>query len=234
MCRRIPLIIIVCAIIYSGIAPGASLASKIEAPAHNLEPQEFLFSVLGPKDVLHVTVSNHPEFSGKVTVATDGTIALPLTGDTVRVDGLTKDEVTWEVTKVMDKYVKTPRVAVDIVDYNSKVYYVFGEVKKPGKFPMADSVMTLRDALVESDFKPNTAALGRVHVVTPDLEKPIYRIVDASEIIYKGRLRDNIVLKPGDVVYVPSTVLGKTSSILSQILSPLQRSSGIRDNAESW
>ena len=228
------LLIILMALIYFGMIVSVSPASEIEAPAPSLKSHEVFFSILGPKDVLQITVSNHPEFSSKVTVAADGTITLPLTGDNLRVDGLTKDEVAWEVTRVMNKYVKTPRVAVDVVDYNSKVYYVFGEVAKPGKFPMADSVVTLRDALIESGFRQKTAALGRVHVVTPDPEDPTCRIIDAAQIIYKGRLRHDVVLKPGDVVYVPNTVLDKTSFVLGQILSPIQRSRSVTDNVESW
>jgi len=227
-------LIILMALIYLGMIASVSFASEIEAPATDLKSQEVFFSILGPKDVLQITVSSHPEFSSKVTVAADGTITLPLTGDNLRIDGLTKDEVAWEVTKVMNKYVKTPRVAVDIVDYNSKVYYVFGEVNRPGKFPMRDSVVTLRDALIESGFRQKTAALVRVHVVTPDSEEPTCRIIDAASIIYKGKLRHDVVLKPGDVVYVPNTVLDKTSFVLGQILSPLQNSRSITDNVEAW
>ena len=232
--RVIRSLIILCALIYFGVIVSAVPAAEIESLATDLKSQDVFFSILGPKDVLQINVANHPEFSGKVTVATDGTIALPLTGDSIRVDGLTKDEAAWEVTRVMSKYVKTPRVAVDVVDYNSKVYYVFGEVSRPGKFPMADSVITLRDALIESGFHQKTAALGRVHVVTPDPEHPACRVIDAAKIIYKGKLRNDVVLKPGDVVYVPNTVLDKTSFVLGQILSPLQRSRSITDSAEGW
>lgn len=232
--RRYSLLAIIYALVYLGIIVTNSFASEIESPATDLKSHELFFSILGPKDVLQITVANHPEFSGKVAVAADGTITLPLTGDNIKVDGLTKDEVNWEVTRVMNKYVKTPRVAVSVVDYNSKVYYVFGEVSRPGKFPMRDTVMTLRDALIESGFKQETSALGRVHVVTPDPENPVCNIIDAADIIYKGRLKDNVILKPGDVVYIPSTVLSRTSSVLSQILSPLQNSRSVTDNVESW
>ena len=45
--------------------------------------------ILGPRDVINITVSNHPELSGNVAINSEGEIELPLTEDIVQAAGLT-------------------------------------------------------------------------------------------------------------------------------------------------
>lgn len=207
---------------------------KTESRRTEIKYQQFFFYILGPEDVIKIDVWRHPEFSAEVTVGPDGTITLPLTGDHIRVSDLTRDEVANELIKVLSKYVKKPKVAVDIVICNSQVYYVFGNVGRQGKFPMKKSIVTLRDALVEAGMPNKTAALGSVHIITPDPERPTYKIINASRILYKGDLRYNVTLKSGDVVYVPNSFLNETNFILSQILGPVQSAKSVKDSTTGW
>ncbi len=223
MLKNRVILIMVCVVVYFGIVIGPSVAQETEEPKDDIKYQEPYFYILGPEDVIQITVWGHHELSGKVTVAPDGTIALPLTQDSIKIEGLTREKVTGELIRVMDKYVKHPRVTVSIVGYNSKVYYVLGDVGRPGKFPMKKSVIKLREAIINAGLRRGpggSASLRRVHVITPDPEKPTCKVINASRILYKGKLKDNISLKPGDVVYVPRNVLDKTSDILRWIFGP--------------
>ena len=233
------LLIIVCGIIYFAITFAPLVAQGVESgQSQGAQPdirfQELFFYLLGPEDVIKITVWGHPEFSGEVTVAPDGIISLPLTGDTIRVDGFIREEVAGELIRVMNKYIKHPRVTVNIVAYNSKVYYVIGEVGSPGKFSMKKTIVTLRDALFKAGLPTSSAALGSVHIITPDPERPTYTIVNASKILYAGKLKHNIVLKTGDVVYVPRNVLDKTTDILNKVLGPARAVSAARSDIRSW
>src|SRR5690606_38068228 len=54
--------------------------------------------VIGPRDVLAVTVANEPSLSGRFTVVADGTLSFPLLG-TLKVGGLSPAAVERELTE---------------------------------------------------------------------------------------------------------------------------------------
>jgi len=218
-------------------AAAGEMAYRPVKPADNLEglfeSQQFLFYILGPGDVLRITVLQHPEFSGTVSVAPNETITIPTVYDTIRAAGLTNEEVASEVTRTLEKYVKTPVVNVDVVEYNSKIYYVFGEVQHPGRFAMSKKIVTVKDAIVNAGLPTRAAVLKKVHVITPGVENATYKVVNLNNILYKGNLRDDIALKPGDVVYVPRNGFTRTADAINTILSPLIAVSSGKSNVTS-
>ena len=72
------------------------------------------------------------------------------------------------------------------------------------------------------DFKP-LWALQAVHVIQPDVNNPNVRKINMKDILYKGELKDDVDLFPGEIVVVPSTVLAKINDVLSALLSPVTR-----------
>ena len=177
---------------------------------------------LGRDDVLHIDVRNQPEFTGDFIIGFDGRIQYNYLGD-IPIAGLTKYEVQQVLEKLLDKYVRVPAVTVTIVQYNSKVVYVIGEVGRPGKFIMRGDAIKLREAILAAGLPTRDAALGRVHVIKPDLNAPSVRVINLKRILYKGKLQDDVDLYPGEIVVVPSTVLSSVNRFLSSLLNPLTR-----------
>ena len=84
--------------------------------------------VVGPQDVLTVTVFGEAELSGKYTVEQDGTFTFPQIGR-VKAGGTTLRKLEVELkTKLADGYLKNPQVAVAIENYRSQRILVMGEV----------------------------------------------------------------------------------------------------------
>ncbi|MBI3997021.1 MAG: polysaccharide biosynthesis/export family protein [Candidatus Omnitrophica bacterium] len=175
---------------------------------------------LGRDDAIRIQVRNQPEFSGDFLIGPEGEIQYNYLGD-IPIAGLTKYEVQQVLEKMLARYIRVPAVNVTIVGYNSKVVYVIGEVNRPGKYIMRGDVIKLREAIIAAGLPTGTAALRRTHVIKPDLRKPRDRKVDLKRILYKGKLKDDIDLYPGEIVVVPSTVLASVNSFLSQLLNPL-------------
>ena len=76
--------------------------------------------VVGPQDVLAVTVANEPTLSGKFTVVVDGTVAYPLLGS-VKVGGLSLRGVERELTtRLRDGYLEKPVVSVALDQFGSE------------------------------------------------------------------------------------------------------------------
>ena len=183
---------------------------------------------LGKGDVVEITVRNQPEFSGQFAIGPDGNIQYKFVGD-IKAEGLTKEELKEFLTKKLERYVKVPEVSVSIVAYRSKFVYILGEVARPGKYPMRGDTVSLRDAIIAAGLPTPDAALRRVYVIKPDTKKPVYRKVDIYLLLYKGILKDNLTLTPGDLVVVPSTIPSEINRALGRLLSPLTIAAVVED-----
>ena len=184
------------------------------------------FYTLGRDDVIRVVVRNQPEFSGDFIIGFDGRIQYNYLGD-IPVAGLTKYEVQQVLEKFLKRYIRIPDVNISILAYNSKVVYVIGEVNAPGKFIMRGDAIKLREAILAAGLPTKTAALGRVHVIKPDLEHPQVRVINVSRILYKGKLKDDVDLTSGEIVVIPSTVMSKVNDFLTTLLSPVTRAASV-------
>ena len=92
--------------------------------------------VIGPSDVLAITVWKNPELSlAQVPVRPDGRISAPLVND-VQAAGMTTDQLKQVLTDKLAEYVTAPDVTVVVVQINSRRVYVLGEVQHPGPVPL--------------------------------------------------------------------------------------------------
>ena len=181
---------------------------------------------LGKNDVVNILVRNQQEFSGQFVIGPDGNIQYNFVGD-IKAEGLTKTELEEVLTKKLEKFVKIPEVTVVIAGYNSKFIYLLGELKKPGKYPMKGDQVELRAAIAAAGLPTRGAALRRSIVINPDPSKPTYQKVDLYNILYKGLLKDNLTLAPGDVVVVPATVPTELNRALTNLLSPVVKAGSV-------
>lgn len=103
---------------------------------------------LGPNDLLYVSVFGQPDYSPPATgvrVAPDGSLSLPLLGS-IPVTGKSPEELRAYVEAGLDAYLVEPSVTLAVMEYASRRYYVFGEVKQPGPKAM-DRPLTALEAL---------------------------------------------------------------------------------------
>jgi polysaccharide export outer membrane protein len=177
---------------------------------------------LGRDDVINIDVRNQPEFSGNYIIGPDGSIQYNYIGD-IPLAGMTKYEVQQVLVKLLERYIRSPYVSVTILAYNSKAVYVIGEVNRPGKYIMRGDVIKLREAIVAAGLPTRQAAQRRTHIVKPDLVNPQIRKINLKKILYKGKLKDDIDLYPGEIIVVPSTVLSSVNRFLSDLLNPVTR-----------
>lgn len=181
---------------------------------------------LGKTDIIEISVLRHPEVSGQYVINNEGKIQYEFVGD-VKIEGMTKDEVRDNLTELLATYIIAPEVTVKIVGYNSKVVYVIGEVARPGKIYMRGDTITVREALMQAGLPLLTAATGKSRLITPaETGKPENKRVNVHKLLYEGDLRENLVMQPGDTLYIPATVLAKTMRILNPIAQPIGTAAG--------
>ena len=91
------------------------------------------FYIIGPGDVLEISVWNEPDLSKKLIVPPDGVISFPLINP-IKVTNLTITDLKKAVTKKISEYIPDATVTVLLIEINSFKAYVIGKVKQAGEY----------------------------------------------------------------------------------------------------
>ncbi len=164
--------------------------------------------VVGPGDVLNITVWDHPELTIPAGserspsdagnwVHNDGTIFYPYVG-VIEVEGLKVTEIRDLITRRLSRYIEQPQVDVTVAAFRSQKVYVSGAVNQPGAYPVTNVPMRLLDAVNAAKGLSETADWRNV-VLTRDGKE--YRL-SLKAVYEQGDRRYNVLLKKDDVVHV--------------------------------
>jgi polysaccharide export outer membrane protein len=87
--------------------------------------------IVGPEDVLYISVWKEEALSKTVTVRMDGKISLPLI-DEIQAAGQTPLRLKEILTKRFQEFIDAPNVSVMVMEANSYKVYISGQVRTPG------------------------------------------------------------------------------------------------------
>jgi polysaccharide export outer membrane protein len=205
--------------------------------------------VVEPPDILLIQVFatggafKVQPIQGQHLVRPDGYISLGIFGD-VKVAGMNMEQVKMAIygylttaspRKVSTDALKPEDIAVDVLAYNSKYYYVItdggGYGEQVQRFPITGKE-TVLDAISQIQGLPPVASKCRIWVArTPCAPNgtghdQVYP-VDWCGVAREGHVDSNYQLMPGDRVYVDSQAIIKIDSTLAKIISPIERVFGI-------
>ncbi len=197
--------------------------------------------VLSAGDVLSIQVFRREELNAESIIPQDGMFPVFLIGD-VQVIGLTPSQVSERIVDALRRYVhdpqvmtrvvryggslpvSSPQVAVDLIRLTGERFFVLGEVRMPGVYPLVGQVSIL-DAVAAAGGPMREARSGSVLLIRAGGSG---RPAEATKIDLDKALRDGsgagIVLGRGDVVYVPEGVISQVARFarsISDILSPI-------------
>jgi protein involved in polysaccharide export with SLBB domain len=183
---------------------------------------------LGPEDTIEIWMPLSPEqvagialpyeafgneLYSKNTAKIDsyGNISLPLIGE-VQAVGLTTGELANSIEEKLSKYIIHPQPSIKVTDYASfrirNRICVIGEVSSPGVYtmPIGDTI-TLVEAVSLAGGYVQGAYLSNVIVAKKgSKEGANFTKIDFNKAL-KGNAKYNVILKPGDVVYVPKSLI---------------------------
>ena len=182
---------------------GGCLQQEVQYQGMAVPPTEFL---IGPEDVLIVTVWRNQELSREVIVRPDGKISLPLLGD-IPAAGLTAQALSKQVADGLVEFMATPTVSVQVKEINSYHIFVVGEVGRPGKIVLKSFTSVLQGISYAGGFTL-FASRNNVHILRnvkngQGETKQVLIPVPYQDIVHGKNLEANIILKAGDVIVVP-------------------------------
>jgi polysaccharide export outer membrane protein len=205
--------------------------------------------VVEPPDLILVEVLDALEgrpITGERLVRPDGKITLGFYGE-VYVAGLTIPEVKEKIVLHLRKYLTdellglwdfdpktgkpiqidprdSDRVFVDVTAYNSKNYYVLGDVGAPGKLPITGNE-TVLDAIQYAGGLMPTAAPQNIRLVRPAPPGACCEQllpVNLAAITSAGDPTTNYQLMPGDRIVVYRDPIVRTTIFLDRLAAPFQ------------
>jgi polysaccharide export outer membrane protein len=157
--------------------------------------------LIGPGDVLDVSVWKDEALTRSVVVLPDGKITFPLAGDLLA-GGRTVAELKQEIASRLERYVPELVLSVEVKQSNSMLIYIIGRVNGPGRQVLNTNVNVLQALAMAGGLNP-FASKDKIKVFRN--ERGETRIIPFrySEVVDGTNLADNIVLKRGDVIVVP-------------------------------
>jgi len=197
--------------------------------------------ILGPQDLLYVSVyptyvsmpqltatgtsltqmsttgvvQQQTTIGGNVRVDADGDINLYLAGR-IHVTGMTPSMLEKELEKRYADYLIDPDVVITVEKPMNARYIICGEVRVPGVY-VVDRDISILEAIVSAGGFLRTGIRYDVKVIRGGLENPELISCNLDEVMKEGNMRDNIKIQPGDIIFVPKTLLTRLNEVIEDL-----------------
>ena len=157
---------------------------------------------IGIGDILRITTWKEPDLSLEAAqVRRDGKITFPLLDD-IQAEGISTVALKEVIQQKLADYVEAPTVTITLVDAVSQKYYILGEVKAVGEYPLIKKLTVVQAFALAQGFT-EWASKSRIILFRRDAagkEKVID--IDYKDII-KGKLGSDLFLQADDIIIVP-------------------------------
>ena len=158
--------------------------------------------IIGPGDLLQITVWKNDTLSRTVPVRPDGKVSMPLLHD-VQAAGLTAMQLRDKIATALGEFMPNPEVAVSVNDVRSLRVSILGEVSKPGVLELRGETTILEAIAMAGGFR-DFASPSKITILRIDENGKTKRIrFNYNKAVSATSDEENVVLRSGDVVVVP-------------------------------
>ena len=181
-----------------------------------------------PPDEYHIQVGDQldvkffyqPELNESLTVRPDGRISLQLVQE-LKIVGMTPSQLTEKLTKAYSAELAKPSITVIVKAFNAQRVFVDGEVNKAGLVAMIGP-MTVLQSIAQGGGLKDTARTNEVIVVRRVAENKVASLVVNLDYAIDGTdMRQDILLQPNDIVFVPKTSIANVDVWVDQYIRRL-------------
>lgn len=165
-----------------------------------------------PGDVLEFRFPFVPELDQTATVQPDGFISLKEIPD-VRVQGHTLVEIKQMVLDAYDGIVREPIFTVALSQFEKPYFIASGEVRSPGRYDLRGAT-TVTQALAFAGGTVAGANLSDVLLVRRHEDGVEIKAINVKHMLARRDLSEDPLLRPGDMLVVGKSAIGKLSPLL--------------------
>ncbi len=157
---------------------------------------------VGVGDILEISVLQPEPIMNLSPVASDGTITFPYIGN-VSVKGMLLGDVQNDIqARLADGYMKYPVVSVTLKESRSRKFFVYGEVARPGTYPIDDNTTVLKAISIAGGIT-KFGSTSRVKILRPYKDKAGYESIKVNmDAAMKGSADSDLLIQPEDIVVV--------------------------------
>ena len=227
---RISALVLGAALVMSGVArPRAQAPARQRQPASPAATTPETEYLLQRGDVIQVRLFYNPDLNELLPIRPDGNISLSLVGE-VEAAGLTPGELS---QRLRDRYamsLKEPETVVIVKEFANQRVYVGGEVNQPGIIALAGRLSALQGILQAGGFKIGAKVTQVVILRDQGTPDPLFMTVNLKDNLSAKGAADDLLLRAGDIVFVPKTRVTKVGEFVSRNirdLAPLPLSLGV-------
>lgn len=157
--------------------------------------------LLGPGDVVRLSVYGSPDLSIETRVSESGAITFPLLGQ-VGVGGLSVAAAEKKIGNLLEKggYLKKAEVNMIITTLASQQVSVLGQVNRPGRYPVEGRRKVLDLLAMAGGVNADGGDL--ISLVRTRDGKTTRETIDVVDMVRKGELDKDYEVAGGDIIFV--------------------------------
>lgn len=149
-------------------------------------------------------------------VQPDGRITLPLL-EPIRVAGKAIQQVSTEVNEAYTEKVQGMFTSTSILEATGNRVYVSGAVKRPGFYQLRGPTTVLQAVTLAGGFDEYAQTSSTLLISRDEYNRPVGRLIDLSSVLSSGNIGQDRFVQQSDVVFVPTTTLGRAALIGASI-----------------
>jgi protein involved in polysaccharide export with SLBB domain len=181
--------------------------------------------VISAGDVLEIRFVYATQFNESQAVRSDGKLDLAMVGE-VQAEGKTPPELSRELIALYSDKLKYPDLTVIMRSEANSQVYVGGEVRSPGLIRVRNRLTALEAVMRAGGFDPKTAAMSSVIVVRHKGDERYGCKLDLTDEL-GGKAGKVFWLQPGDIVWVPRTIITQVDDFVDQYINKMVPRTGL-------
>jgi polysaccharide export outer membrane protein len=196
----------------AGLVPAGTAAAQGQAPAKSAAARPSVIPVapmatsadylIGPEDVLQVSVWKNEALSRQLPVRPDGKISMPLLHD-IQASGLTPMQLRDKIAAALAEFMPNPEVSVTVLEVRSYRVSVLGEVQRPGVLQLRAPTTVLEALALAGGFR-DFASPSKIVIFRKNGNGTTEKLrFNYNRAVGTTTTEENLALRSGDVVVVP-------------------------------
>lgn len=157
--------------------------------------------VIGPEDVLQISVWKNESLSRQLPVRPDGKVSMPLLHD-IQAAGLTPMQLRDKIAAALAEFMPNPEVSVTVLEVRSYRVSVLGEVQRPGVLQLRAPTTVLEAIALAGGFR-DFASPSKIVIFRKNGNGTEKLRFNYNRAVGGAVSEENLPLRSGDVVVVP-------------------------------